>query len=411
MIKLLTLFLFSSVSHALVDMNTSSYSSTWIDLDNGAVRIERSYASRTLFIGMFGFGWCSNLERTLDTKTLKASECEQVIDKGYKITKDKTFYVKTNDNGTVERYDFSGRLIYVSSARNSVKLSYDKDMLKEITDDQGSVYRFSYYNAAYPVRKVKQIAGPKGLLTEYKYDSQDNLVWNRNAWAKKDTDVYVYEYTELHNMTKAIWPDKSFITITYDDPKDRVVAFKDRDNCVEKYKYEIYDKLHFWSEVVKTCGTEVVAKNKYEFWYKKTSKGNVVDRVRQIVNNKVTDISYDAVSGQITSLAKDNDVYRYTYDTKGRLFVVENKTNKITITYDTKSRIASFADKQSVTSISYEETFGKPSTVSVIGLGEIKVTYDTYGNIHNVNSTKGKKVASEVAKRFTELLAMIQVAI
>ena len=75
------LLLASSPVMALVDMKNSNYTNTWVDLDGltknktigGDVgfysvidlAISRTYNSRSLFDGIFGFGWCSDFETQL----------------------------------------------------------------------------------------------------------------------------------------------------------------------------------------------------------------------------------------------------------------------------------------------------------------------------------------------------------
>ncbi len=67
---------------AVVDMKNANYSDSWLDLSfNGsgyALRVQRFYNSRSIFSGIFGFGWCSefetNIEKTPEGR-LKLVEC------------------------------------------------------------------------------------------------------------------------------------------------------------------------------------------------------------------------------------------------------------------------------------------------------------------------------------------------
>ena len=79
---LLVSFLFLNKAYSLVDMNNASYSNTWIDLEvpgNGyEMKVLRAYKSRTIFNGIFGFGWCSEFETKLEPTSegnIKISEC------------------------------------------------------------------------------------------------------------------------------------------------------------------------------------------------------------------------------------------------------------------------------------------------------------------------------------------------
>jgi YD repeat-containing protein len=69
-LSLLTLVLiFSSSSWALVNMRNGSYVQDWVDFIEPSpgieMKIQRTYSSRSLFIGLFGYGWCTALETHL----------------------------------------------------------------------------------------------------------------------------------------------------------------------------------------------------------------------------------------------------------------------------------------------------------------------------------------------------------
>ena len=62
---LLGLILFVPItSMAIVDMKSANYSESWTDMAVPGVgydlRVNRTYNSRSLFSGLFGFGWCSD---------------------------------------------------------------------------------------------------------------------------------------------------------------------------------------------------------------------------------------------------------------------------------------------------------------------------------------------------------------
>lgn len=534
-------------AHALVDMNSASYSNLWTDLEVPGsgydMKVIRAYKSRTLFNGMFGFGWCSPFETKLEPTSegnVKISECgdgqeiiyspreitradvesttSQIINRmkndpklkisspdywkklsadliaddemraeyaeQYKVsipikegTKflangkevehvvfSKSYYTRNLPDGSSQRFDLQGRLTHTYDKNgNFLKLDYNKDLLVQIEDNNARKLVFKYY----PNKKVKQITGPNSLMTEYKYNSQEDLVWNKNAWAKSDKDVYTYDYNEFHNMVKATWPDKTFITIKYDNIKDWVLGFVDRDKCVENYKYEFsasQPKLHYWSTVTKTCGKEVVANNRYEFWHKELPSGQVIlSRVLTNTNGSTQDITYHDTLGKAVSIKKNNDKVTFEYypdglikikesasskiefthdpttkkvatvkssffndkgkvisslntsfkyDAKGNLVYAENSDGqKINMTYDFKGRIATITDQaKKVVKIDYEERFGKPSVVTRPGLGTIKVSYKPSGEIAKVDSPEGMTVASQVASTFNNLLDIISPA-
>lgn len=82
LVSLLSLFLFSYSSFAIVDMKSANYSESWTDVVVPGVgydlRVNRTYNSRSLFNGLFGFGWCSDYETKIDVTTegnLRLTEC------------------------------------------------------------------------------------------------------------------------------------------------------------------------------------------------------------------------------------------------------------------------------------------------------------------------------------------------
>ncbi|MCB0357574.1 MAG: cell wall-associated protein wapA, partial [Bdellovibrionales bacterium] len=79
---LMAIFFIATQTFALVDMKNANYSDTWTDLiatgTGYDLRVQRTYNSRTLFNGMFGFGWCSDFETTLEVNAegnIKVTEC------------------------------------------------------------------------------------------------------------------------------------------------------------------------------------------------------------------------------------------------------------------------------------------------------------------------------------------------
>ncbi len=529
---------------ALVDMNNAGYTNSWVDLEvpgNGyEMRVLRAYKSRTIYNGMFGFGWCSEFETKLETTSegnIKISECgdgqeinysakeitrkdvdatisqiktKMKADKKYsssspefwtkldsQLLEDddarssyakqfgitvaikegqkfmangkevenvifaKGYYTRNLPDGSFQRFDPNGKMTHMYDKNgNFLKFEYQKELLTEIADNNSRKLTFKYF----PNKKVQKITGPGGLMTEYKYNQQDDLTWNKNAWAKKDSDVYAYEYNEFHNLVKASWPDKTSIAIKYDNAKDWVTAFTDRDKCTEAYKYEFSTtnpKFNYWSTATKVCGKETVANNRYEFWHKQMPNGQIVlSRVQTSVNGNVRDITYHDTFGKPVTIKNNNERVdfeyypdglvklksssvsklefnydqtskkvsqvkttfinekgkpisnrstSFKYDPKGNLNYAENtEGQKITMTYDIKGRIQTITDQaKKIVKIDYDERYGKPTVVTRPGLGTIKVSYKPNGDIAKVDSAEGPTVASQVASTFNNLLDVI----
>lgn len=526
----------------IVDMKNANYSETWTDLDvpgsGYSMKIVRTYNSRTLFNGIFGFGWCSEFETTLNITAegnLRVTECgagaevtyspttltakeiaksaDQIIakmklEKGqgrteafYRdlrekfLNKDgvrdeyatkygistppreglkymangkevehfifsKNHYTRNFADGTSQRFNLQGRITHFYDKNGNVlKFEYEKEILTAVVDNNGRRFSFKYH----PNKKVREIVGPSGLKAEYKYKDLDDLSWVKNGWG----NIYTFEYDTGHNLTKVTWPDKTFIKLEYDQKRDWVMSFTDRDKCKESYKYEDSPedpKNHYWSTVKKVCNGKVLADNRYEFWHKKGPNGQVyLQRVLTEINGESTEITYHELFGKPTSIRKNKnrvafDYYpnglvkvkasarsrqsflyepeskrvskvttelynekavrvstkwtQFKYDIRFNLTFAENSDGqKISMTYDKRGRIETMVDQaKKVVKIDYDDKIGKPSVVTRPGLGTIKVSYKSDGTIKAVDSKEGPTVALQVASTFNNLLDIISPA-
>lgn len=525
---------------SLVDMRTANYSTTWTDLEVPGsgydLKVVRAYNSRSLFNGMFGFGWCSDFETSIEIMpegSLKLRECgsgqttfyspneitraevdatiNQIIAKmkekklvgtsdeavanlrktlfddnyqrserakefGLKIKiKDgtkflangkevesiqlgKEYYTRNLLDGTTQRFNLDGKLLAIYDKNNNfLKFKYEKALLKEIEDNHGRKLYFKFYTN----KKVKEIVGPNGSRAEYKFSNQDDLVWIKNAWS----NIYTYQYDDLHNLVKATWPDKSFIALKYDNKRDWVIGFTDRSKCDETYVYDFAkadpDK-HYWATVKKVCGKETLANNRYEFWHKQKTDGTFyLSRLLTEVDGNTTDIQYDDgfgkpifirrnterftfdyyPDGQIKSKTSNNAKSVFTwdtetkrlnkvqvsftnakgekigtkqtdfkYDSKGNIIFAQNSDGQsVTLTYDDRGRITTILDQaKKVVKLEYAERSTKPSVVARPGLGSIKISYKSNGELEKADPKEGgPSVALQIASTFNNLLDVI----
>ena len=74
--------LFSINTFAIIDMKNANFSHSWTDIEalgtGYDLKVTRTYNSRSLFNGMFGFGWCSDFETNLELTAegnIKLTEC------------------------------------------------------------------------------------------------------------------------------------------------------------------------------------------------------------------------------------------------------------------------------------------------------------------------------------------------
>ncbi len=517
---------------AIVDMRNANYSDTWVDIEvPGAgfpLKIQRTYNSRTLFNGMFGFGMCADVETNVEVAAdgnLKLTECgagqetvymplsaspkevDRSVEEIAKVYKAKNpgqnsaainklkeqmkndrqlrdkyaedygvrgkpvgnmffangrgpdsielkdgHYLRKLPGGEVEKFDSKGHLVGKTDRNgNSLKFNYQNELLKDITDNNGRRLSFSYH----PNKKIKDITGANGLNAEYKFKNQVDLAEVKNGWG----NIYKYDYDELHNLTLIQFPDKTNKKLTYDQNKDWVLSFKDRDDCAETYKYESSKddpQNHYWSIVTKKCGDKVVTSGRYEFWYKtnKSKADYYLARVLMKSNDNTTDITYDSSLGRPLSITRNGKTIKYeydnttgllksrkegnrqvkfdyhpscqkvakvsegktwtdfTYDEKCNLMAAKNSRGQtVGLRYDRQGRIVTMVDQaKREVKIAYEDRFGKPKAVERTGVGTLEVTYKPNGEINKVDSPSGPAVATQVAGAFNNLLEIVEPA-
>lgn len=408
---------FSVVSQAVVDMKNANYASTWTDMvvpgTGFDLKIVRTYNSRSLFNGIFGFGWCSDFETSLDVMPdghLKLKECGggmEVVyspkdasksEKGAKVVlKEGTkFYANGNGveyfetslskktysrflaDGTKQIFNFDGKMTQMSDKNNNyLVFSYDKGLLSEIKDNNNRRLQFKYF----PTKKIYSITGPNNLKADYEFSNVDQLAAVRDAWQK----TYKYQYDKSYNLTLITWPDKTTVKIDYDEKNDWVMGFKDRDNCQENYTYEFEgkDDSHYWSTVKKTCDKKVVANNKYEFWYKKRTDGkSFLSRVRTEINGDNTDITYDEVFGKPLNISRNQQRTSFEYYPNGLVKKKASANVLIEFTYEKDSKKVS-----KVITTFYNEK-NKP-----INTATTQFKYDNKGNLNFAENSLGQKIS------------------
>ncbi len=373
-------------------------------------------------------------------------------------------YKRLMIDGTYQKFSSKGKIISMYDRNgNYLQINYLNGKIANVTDNNGKRLEFKFDKN----NKVIQIKGPENALARYKYDGQD-LISVKNSWK----NYYAYKYDNLHNLVSVDFPDGTKKTISYDKDKDLVTAFGDRNNCKESYVYQNSKddpRNHYWSLVIKKCGTKVTNKSKYEFWHKLKSDGTgkFLYRVKSDNNGDITDVVYHDLYGRpikvtkgalttnytynkygLVSSKSDNDQKQlFTYDktckklasvktedfgprAKGRkvikrsitkfgyekpkcnLKTAANSTGQtIRLNYDRYGRINKLIDQTNkIVTLTYDPKVGKPLMVSRPGLGAIKVIYDDNGEISDVKSKQGAEVAAQVASIFNNLLEIISPA-
>lgn len=198
--------------------------------------LERTYSSRSVFMGYFGFGWCSVLE----------------------VRKNKTCDYPTSPF-TPSKYRFNekGDLVSWGKKGTENRVLYKDDRPTEIVT-QKLRFRITWDSQRKFITGLQR--SPLHII-EYTYDIH-NLV--------KFTGLNPAEmkYDGNHNLTELI-SSKTALQISYSEMSDTVKELKGTDACSEIYDFQKIDAygLKTKAQVFEVCGLQKRLKARADFEY------------------------------------------------------------------------------------------------------------------------------------------------
>lgn len=254
----------------MVDMENANFSETWtdIELQSGGfnLKVERTYNSRTLFNGMFGFGWCSNFETSLTIlpeKRIKRSECgagQEVIyttksynvtdvdeavnkiiaavKKGSKNSEDEIHKLREELRNNVDRREAEAKIYGIKTEIKSGAVFYaeeestDKIVLRknfyERTLSDGTIQKFNLQG------RLISLADQNDNYVNFEYKNDRVSTISTNTGSKLS-----FSYN-AHNKVESIKGPKGFdVSYQYEKVNDLVYV----KSKTGSYKYA-YDTLH-----------------------------------------------------------------------------------------------------------------------------------------------------------------------
>lgn len=274
-----------SIAFAGVNFKDGSYLHTAIDIEvsqqQHIFELRRTYSSRSLHSGLFGFGWCSDLEKNLDLRRsdqISLRDCRLPSEVVFKKKKPGVFENSDNPDDTIllqnhqflrrtlnstQTFTLRGQLQNLSDKTGfHLRLFYDsRDILQKIQlNDQAEIFlKFDPTR-----RRIQTLLGPRKTRIEYSYHHSDLISAN--------TTNYVYD--KVHNLTQIQFEDGSSERMTYDPRNDRVETVTDRKGCSEKVHYSQGNpSLQDIVSSEKKCPGRPTEKSIYRFWYKTDAQG------------------------------------------------------------------------------------------------------------------------------------------
>lgn len=359
---------------------------------------------------------------------LRSTGCPKAL-----VTRTINEYQHVSCDKSVEYFDLEGRLVRKEVDGYKVVIHYIGDRPDNISDSIGQKLELKWTAAG---RVAEARAKQDVPIITYRYDEKNNLVFSSEAEGNDST----YVYDAKHKLTEIDRTNQPHLELKYDEA-GRITALNDPYSAPISYTYRNdpdYPSLHHWttaittrdegrqsirvaeyfstldlagverlSRVVKTNGaeTEEIVLNEKEH-FKRISKSD----------GSFSEFSYHPILGKVTVVATNEGRTEFGYDEHGNLIRASTgKGHQVNLSYDRTGSIVRMVESDKAKHVRRELLFKynaqkKPIRISMVGKGEINVTYDKQGEISNVESKQGAKMALEVTQAFQGLLSLVKVA-
>lgn len=266
--------------------------------------------------------------KNLNIKGKAIASSKYIIDgrKSEYIIKRNNLFTRYLKNGLKQEFNLKGQLVRIADkSKHVLNIKRKNNLISEVNDGKGRRLLF-FYNKN--LKKVIKLQGTNGKVALYSYKGNDLM---------KSTDANKvslnYKYDGQHNLTKITYPDKTFVSISYNLSKDWVTSFTNKKKCKEKYNYAENKKRpldHYWSQVIKKCKNKITHQAKYEFFHKtRKDSSRYLYRSRFKVNALYTEITYHSKFGRPIKIQKGRRILKLKYNTIGQM-IFKDEISKTT---------------------------------------------------------------------------------
>ena len=353
------------------------------------------------------------------------------------ITRHKDEYQRTKCEGSnyfgsgTDYFDLAGRLIRHEEGDYKFTIHYAGKHPDRIEDSLGQKV-FLVWNASGHVQMAWPATG-KPVKT-YSYDESGNLLIANEIAG----DVYRFTYDSNHNMTQIRYIDDTHMDMQYDE-KSLITSVAETDGSKTTYAYRTdpNNPSHYWTTTTSIRPTGEQSSREEEFVLNTDAAGveklaslsrTVGQRKQDIVwdeqgrvkrvnrpDGSFSEYTYHLKLNKVSVVVTDEGKTEFEYNKSGDLISAKNSHGQlITLGYDSKKQISRIIETDKSRHLRRELTFkyntlGKPTKIKLAGKGEINVEYDGQGEILNVESKQGAKMALQVTEAFQMLLRVVKV--
>lgn len=316
-------------------------------------------------------------------------------------------------NNMTVKYSFKGEdLIKVENAwKNSFEYKYDNFHNLTRVNYPDKTFKEITYNT--DKDWVTQFRNRRGCIEEYSYDfdkeNPKDHYWSKveKRCGKKVTNKSTYEFfhqPRKDGLGKYLYRVKTdnngdISDIVYHEIFGKPISII-RNNLKVMYSY-------FPNGLVKTKEENFrFLTFNYESKCQKVSEVETKIYVPEESQKGSEKRKISSLKKKISKVTKT--IFKYEAPKCNLVYAKNSDGQSAKLQYDTRGRIEVIVDQsRKLVKIKYEERFGKPFIVERPGLGAIKVTYKSDGEIDKVQSKDGPLVASQIASIFNTLLDII----
>jgi YD repeat-containing protein len=239
---------------AEVNMQTASFIQKQNDFHTSVMA--RTYNSRSLWFGIFGFGWCSEFERQLDPIHQRLTHCDLEVAAAIQAKNDRWVVTELNTETKFKKqtYNFRGQLMQImDSSGKSWSLNYDSQGRLSRIHSQRTSFEFIYQG-----QHLQKIEASKDPPATYK--------WNGNLLIETKSFIGItrYRYNDLMNLTDIEEGHRQRTQINYDDEQDRVRQVK-IGACQQDFRFQKRNNKSFQSIATTRCPSQAIQTQTFNF--------------------------------------------------------------------------------------------------------------------------------------------------
>lgn len=347
-------------------------------------------------------------------------------------------YKRDNGCGTIQEFDSDLRLIQVSESDGyRIEMRYDGGTRPvEIADTLGR-HLYLYWTQAGQVYRIESDQGcsSQHCQATYQYDDSRNLLESLDF----EGNHYWYEYDNNTNLIRVRYVDKSSMYITYDrNSAATSVTERTGERKLYEYREDPQDSNHLYTRIrtIHADGQEEVDDQEYRQQYSDTGEraalaysqthngsevSTEVDEKGRVVRKTYGEgqfiaYTYNPENGKVASVNLSDEMSaQYFYNANGELIRAESSTGlQVGLEYDRKKRISAMRSvgrdqKNHLLRIKYNQA-GKPVELKQDKLAPVLISYDSEGEIANVQCASGAESSLAITQSMQTLMMIVKMA-